>query len=96
MDYLEAFNVHLKVRKEHNGPIGYHPVLEVIVLQEKHNITSDTANEEQKTEENIKARERQLMCMFLSGSYNLRYKKLKIDIKNKYIMGMGGYPKELP
>ena len=43
-DYLGAFKSNLKVNKAHNVEVGYHPRLAVISLQEKHNITSNTAN----------------------------------------------------
>ena len=33
--------------------------------------------------------------MFLSITDNLRYKKLKKDMKNNYIMVMDGYPQDL-
>ena len=33
--------------------------------------------------------------MFLSGSDNLSYKKLKKELKNNYIMGLDGHPQDL-
>ena len=34
--------------------------------------------------------------MFLSGADNFRYKQFKKDLKNNYIVGMDGYPQDLP
>ena len=53
---LEAFKAHLKISKAHNEAVGYHPTLAAIMIQEKHNITSDTTNEEHNNAANIKAR----------------------------------------
>ena len=75
--------------------MGYNPRLSASVLQEKHNITGYTANEDQNIEAYIKARERYLTYMFLRGSENLRYKQTKTYLKNSYIMGMDGYPQDL-
>ena len=52
-DDLEAFNVHIKVSKLQNGVLGYHLGLVEISLQEKHNITRDTAIEDHKIGANI-------------------------------------------
>ena len=57
---------HLKLSEAHNVAMGYHTGLSAIALQEKHNITSNTTNDEQNIEAKIKARERRLMCMFIS------------------------------
>ena len=76
--------------------MGYHTGLSAIALQEKHNITSDTANEYQKIEANIKSIERYIACMFLIVSENLRYKQLNKELKNNYIVVMDGYPQDLP
>ena len=51
---LETFKVHLKIRKTHDGTLWYHLGLAASALPEKHNITSDIANEEQKIEAKIK------------------------------------------
>ena len=45
---LEAFKAHLKVSEAQNGVVGYHPGLAEIKLQERHNITRNTASEDQK------------------------------------------------
>ena len=55
-DYLEAFKAHLKVTEAHNGVVVHHPGLSVIVLQEKHNITSNISSEDQNIEANIRDR----------------------------------------
>ena len=34
--------------------------------------------------------------MFLNESDNMRYKKLKTEQKKRYIMGLDGYPQDLP
>ena len=65
-DYLEAFKLHPKVSEAHNVAVVYHPGLVAVSLQEKHNITSNTTNDEQNIEAKIKARERRLVCMFIS------------------------------
>ena len=62
---MEALNVNIKVSKAHNGAVGYHPGLAAIILQEKQNITSDTANKDHNIEANTKDMERYLPCMFL-------------------------------
>ena len=54
--YLESFKTHIKVSEPHNGAVGYYLGLAAIVLQEKHNITSDTAQKEHNIESNIKSR----------------------------------------
>ena len=56
MDYLEYFKANIKLRKSHNGAVGYHPGLPLIVMQEKHNITRETANKEKNIETKIKTR----------------------------------------
>ena len=53
---MEAFKAHLKIITAHNVAVGYHPTLAAIMIQEKHNITSDTTNEEHNNAANIKAR----------------------------------------
>ena len=55
---MEALQVHLKVSKAHNIPVGYHMRSSEITLQEKHNLNRETENEEHNIEANIKARER--------------------------------------
>ena len=74
---MEALKSHLKVRESHNGAVGYHPGLTEAAPLEKHNVTRNTTNKEQRIEANIKAREKYLTCLFLSGVDNLRYKQLK-------------------
>ena len=81
MDYLEALKANFKVSKEKNGAVVCHLLLSDIALQEKHNTTIDTANEDHKIEADIKSRERYLTCMFLSRSDKLRYNQLNIDLK---------------
>ena len=49
-DYMEAFKAHIKLTEAHNISVGYHPGLAAVALQEKYNISSDTANEDQKIE----------------------------------------------
>ena len=34
--------------------------------------------------------------MFLSGTDNLRYNKIKTEIKNNWVVGMDGYHQEIP
>ena len=94
-DYLEKFKAHLKLSKSHNGSVGYHPELAEVSVQEKYNITSDTANEYQKIEANINSRERYLTCMFLSVAENLRYKQIKTELKNTH-NGQGWVPSRPP
>ena len=77
---MELFKVHLKGSKAHNLEVGYHPVLAAIALQEK-NITSNTTNEDQNIEANINASEICIMCMFLSGAENFRYKQLNTELQ---------------
>ena len=73
----------------------YNLGLSAVAIQEKYNIISDTANEDQKIEANIKAIKIYLMCMFLNRADNLRYKQLKTELKNNYIVVMYGYPQHL-
>ena len=74
--------------------MDYHSVLTEIALK-KHNITSDATKKDPEIDENIKARERYLKFIFLSGTEKLRYKQFSIELKNNYIMGMGGHPQDL-
>ena len=55
VDYLEAFKTHIKENESHNVAVGHHMGLSAVSLQEKYNITRDTANSGQKIEVNIKA-----------------------------------------
>ena len=48
------------------------------------------------TEANIKARDKYLTCFSLSGKDNLRYKQLNMELNHIYIMGLNGYPQDLP
>ena len=47
---MESLKAHLKLSQSRNGSVGYHPGLAAVALQEKYNISSDTANEDQKIE----------------------------------------------
>ena len=47
-------------------------------------------------EANIKARAKQRIIIFLIGEDKLRNKKLNTQLNNNYIMGMDGYPQDLP
>ena len=93
--YLEASKSRIKVSESHNGAVGYHKLLAAVALQEKYNITSNTANEDHKVEEKINTRDIYLTFQFLSKLDNFSYKQLNTQIKNKYIMGMGRYPQYL-
>ena len=96
MDYLEAFKSHIKVKESHDETVKCHPVLAVSALLDKHNITSEVTNKDQKIEGEIKAKEKYLTCLFLSLVDKLMYAQLKAEPKNNYIMGMHGYPQDLP
>ena len=96
MDYLEVFKAHLKVSEAHNGAVGYHNGIAESALLEKHNIIIDAANEEQKIESNIKSKGKYMTGLLLIWAEKLRYKKLKTEIKNNYIMVLVGYLQDLP
>ena len=69
----------------------YQPGLFTAALLEKQNITSKATNKEHKIEDRIKY----LNCLLLRGANNLRYKKLRTELKNNYIMGLDGYLQDL-
>ena len=58
MDYLKDFKKHLKVIKNNNGSVGYHPGLTEAVLLEKHNIDGNVASEYKKKDATIEERGR--------------------------------------